>query len=94
MANFFALFVNADVPHWRVWGFTSGGIKVLRFLLLKRQGERELKRLIHPNGVFSLYLGQEPLSDKIIQGIWGFVAIFFVLFILIILRTISHWFGF
>ena len=70
-------------------GSTSGGIKVLRFLLLKRQGERELKRLIHPNGVFSLYLGQEPLSDKIIQGIWGFVAIFFVLFILIILGLLA-----
>jgi trk system potassium uptake protein len=70
-------------------GSTSGGIKVLRFMLLKRQGERELQRLIHPQGVFSVYLGEQPLSEKIIQGVWGFVAIFFVLLILIILGLLA-----
>ena len=70
-------------------GSTSGGIKVLRFMLLKRQGERELQRLIHPQGVFSVYLGEQPLPEKIIQGVWGFVAIFFVLLILIILGLLA-----
>ena len=70
-------------------GSTSGGIKVLRFLLLKRQGERELQRLIHPQGVFSIYLGGQPLPENIIQGVWGFVGIFLVLFILIILALLA-----
>lgn len=70
-------------------GSTSGGIKVLRFLVLKRQSARELKQLIHPDGVFSLYLGEEMVGEKLIQGIWGFVGIFTVLFILIVLGLIA-----
>lgn len=70
-------------------GSTTGGIKMLRFLLLRRQSQRELKRLIHPQGVFSLYLGEEELPDKIIQGVCGFVAIFTVLLILIILGLVA-----
>jgi trk system potassium uptake protein len=70
-------------------GSTSGGIKVLRFMLLKRQGKRELQRLIHPQGVFAIYLGDQPLPEKIIQGVWGFTAIFFVLLILIILGLLA-----
>lgn len=70
-------------------GSTSGGIKVLRFLLLKQQGKRELKRLIHPQGVFSLYLGQQALPEKIIQGVWGFVGIFMVLLVLLILGLLA-----
>lgn len=70
-------------------GSTSGGIKVLRFLLLKQQGERELKRLIHPQGVFSLYLGEQPLPEKIIQGVSGFVAIFMLLLMLTMLGLLA-----
>ncbi len=70
-------------------GSTSGGIKVIRFLLLKRQATRELKKLIHPNGVFPIYLGEEQLPEKIIQGICGFVVIFMVLLILIILALLA-----
>jgi trk system potassium uptake protein TrkH len=70
-------------------GSTTGGMKVLRFLVLKRQSARELKRLIHPQGVFSLYLGEDPLPEKIIQGIWGFVGIYIVLLIFIILGLLA-----
>lgn len=70
-------------------GSTTGGIKMLRFLLLRRQGQRELKRLIHPHGVFSLYFGEEELPEKIMQGVCGFVAIFIVLLVLIILGLLA-----
>lgn len=70
-------------------GSTSGGIKVLRFMIIKRQCGRELQRLIHPQEVFSPYLGDQPLSEKIIQGIWGFTAIFFILLVIIILGLLA-----
>lgn len=70
-------------------GSTTGGIKVLRFLLLQHQGQRELKRLIHPQGVFSLYLGEEELPEKVIQGVCGFVAVFTLLLILIFLALLA-----
>lgn len=70
-------------------GSTAGGIKVLRFMLIKRLGGRELKRLIHPQGVFSLYFGEQALSADILLGVFGFVAIFAVVFILIILGLMT-----
>jgi trk system potassium uptake protein TrkH len=70
-------------------GSTSGGIKVLRFLLIKRLGGRELLRLIHPQGVYSFYLGEQVLADEVLHGVVGFVAIFSVVFIIIILGLIA-----
>ncbi len=70
-------------------GSTSGGIKVLRFLLLKEQSRRELRRLIHPNAVFSIRLGQQSLPEHVVQAIWGFVAIFIALFIILLLALLG-----
>lgn len=70
-------------------GSTSGGIKVLRFMLLKRQSQRELRRLIHPQGVFEVHLGGQVLPTKIIQGIGGFVAIFITVLILITVGLVA-----
>jgi len=70
-------------------GSTSGGIKVMRCLMLKEQGKRELKRLVHPQGVFSIKLGKEVLPEKIIQSIWGFVAVFIALFVILLLGLLG-----
>ncbi len=70
-------------------GSTSGGIKIMRCLMLKEQGKRELRRLIHPQAVFSVKLGEEVLSDSIVQSIWGFVAVFIALFIVLLLALLG-----
>ena len=36
-------------------GSTGGGLKVIRILLLFKQGNRELKRLVHPNAVWGFF---------------------------------------
>ena len=41
-------------------GSTGGGIKVIRVLLLFKQGIREIKRLIHPNAIFTIKIGDKP----------------------------------
>ncbi len=70
-------------------GSTSGGIKVLRFLLLQQQTNREMKRLIHPDGIFPVHLGEQPLGDKTIQSIWAFVTVFALLFIVLLLALLG-----
>jgi len=60
---------------------TAGGIKVIRVLLIYKQGMREIKRLIHPNGVFSIKLGRQRVSDTVINGIWGFFSAYVILFL-------------
>ena len=37
---------------------TGGGIKIIRIVLLFKQGVREIKRLVHPTGVFLIKLGK------------------------------------
>ncbi len=70
-------------------GSTSGGIKVIRGLLLKEQGKRELKQLIHPQAVISIKLGNEILPEQVIQAIWGFVSVFVALFVVLFLALLA-----
>lgn len=66
-------------------GSTSGGVKVMRILLLKEQGLRELRRLVHPKAVVSLKLGSQVLSESIVHAVWGFFSVFIGVFILLLL---------
>lgn len=68
---------------------TTGGLKILRVLLLYRQGTREIKRLIHPNAVLTIKLGQQSLSENVVEAIWGFIAIFCVLFVFLLLLLMA-----
>jgi trk system potassium uptake protein TrkH len=70
-------------------GSTAGGIKVARTLLLKEQGKREIRKLIHPNLVMAIKLGNSVLPESIIQGIWGFFAIYIVLFVVMLLLLLA-----
>lgn len=60
-------------------GSACGGIKAMRFLLLYRQGSREVKELIHPSAVFSTKVGGQPVPDRVMRSVWGlfFLYIFF-----------------
>ncbi len=61
-------------------GSTTGGIKVMRWLLLYRQGSREVVRLIHPSAEIPVRLGDAVVPQRVIDGVWGFFAIYVVLF--------------
>lgn len=66
-------------------GSTSGGLKILRLLLVKKQAGRELTRLLHPSGVFSLYLGDTPVAESAVQAVSGFFVIYMASLFLVIL---------
>ncbi len=70
-------------------GSTSGGIKVIRGLLLAKQSHREIHLLIHPKAVIPVKMGDQVLSPKVIQSIWGFLAVFVLLFILLVLLLLA-----
>jgi trk system potassium uptake protein len=66
-------------------GSTAGGLKVVRVLLIYRQGVREMKRLIHPTGVFTIKLGANRVSDRIVDAVWGFFALYIIVFLSLVL---------
>ncbi len=57
-------------------GSTGGGMKVVRVMLLFKQGYREVLRLIHPDGVFAIKIGDKALQPKVVGAVWGFFAMY------------------
>jgi len=70
-------------------GSTGGGIKVIRILLLVKQGARELQRLVHPAGQFAVKVNRKPVPDKVIEAVWGFFAAYFAISALMILSLMA-----
>ncbi len=66
-------------------GSTGGGIKVIRVLLLVKQGMRELKRLVHPRSQIIIKINGKSLSDRVIDAVWGFFSAYVALFALMLL---------
>ena len=66
-------------------GSTGGGMKVIRFLLLLKQGFREVKRVIHPNAVIPIKVGGVALPNRVIDAVWGFFAVYVAIFVVILL---------
>lgn len=64
---------------------TGGGLKVIRVLLLFKQGMREIKRLIHPYAIIPIKLGDKPVQEPVINAIWGFFASYVALFAFLML---------
>ena len=61
-------------------GSTGGGIKVVRILLLYKQGVREIRRLIHPSAIITIRLGDRAVNDRVVDAVWGFFATYVALF--------------
>ena len=66
-------------------GSTGGGMKVIRFVLLVKQGRREVMRLVHPNAQIPVKVGQKVMPDRVINAVWGFFAAYVGSFVLIML---------
>ncbi|NKN32067.1 TrkH family potassium uptake protein [Marichromatium bheemlicum] len=66
-------------------GSTGGGIKVIRFLLLIKQGIREIGRLVHPNAQLPVRIGGKTIDHRVIDAIWGFFSLYVACFVLMYL---------
>lgn len=61
-------------------GSTSGGMKIVRIVLLMKNGFMEFKRRLHPNAVIPVHLNKEPVSNKIIYNLLAFVFLYLFVF--------------
>lgn len=55
---------------------TAGGMKVIRIILLYKQGMRETIRLIHPRSDPPLKLGGKVVDDSVMDSVWGFYSLY------------------
>lgn len=70
-------------------GATTGGIKMIRVLLIIKQGVREIHRLIHPSAVIPIKLGPKTVSDRVVEAVWGFFAIYVVFFLIMVVLLLA-----
>jgi len=70
-------------------GSTGGGMKVIRVILLIKQGMREMMRLIHPNAIITVKVGKKPVADSIIDAVWGFFAAYIAVFVIMMLLLMA-----
>lgn len=64
---------------------TSGGIKVIRALLIYKQSKREMYHLLHPHAIVPIKFGQQTLPESVLQSMWSFLSVFIALFLLLML---------
>ena len=83
----FLLFVAAFVGGCS--GSTAGGMKVIRIILILKQGMREIMRLIHPNAVIAVKVGKVSVPDSIAQAVWGFFSVYVLLFFLMLVGVMA-----
>ena len=62
-------------------GSTTGGMKIIRTVLVGKVLACELKKLIHPKGVFSIKIGNNIVDDNIIKNTLGFYLFYIFIFI-------------
>jgi trk system potassium uptake protein TrkH len=57
-------------------GSTAGGIKVIRHVVLWKQAGNEIRRLLFPQGVFSVQLNRKVGRKDVVYGVAGFVFLY------------------
>jgi trk system potassium uptake protein len=70
-------------------GSTAGGMKVLRWLMVWKQGEREIVRLMHPSAEVPVKLDGKPIGHRVIEAVWGFFAVYVVSFAVLMVLLIA-----
>lgn len=90
-------FVTADYTMWTPFltvfffglmflggsaGSTAGGIKVVRHLVLIKNGFLEFKRALHPNAILPVRYNQKSVSGNIVFNILGFFITYMIFFII------------
>ncbi len=70
-------------------GSTAGGIKVIRWLLVYKQGVREIVRLVHPSAEIPVKLGTKAVQPRVVEAVWGFFSVYIIVFGVMLLAMMS-----
>lgn len=63
-------------------GSTSGGVKVVRHLILIKNGFLEFKRTLHPSAILPVRYNNKSVSGEIVFNVLGFFILYMLSFIL------------
>ncbi len=70
-------------------GSTAGGIKVVRIMLLLKQGGREIHNLVHPRAVYPIKIGGKPVPEEVVKSVWGFYSFYMFAFFILVMAMMG-----
>ena len=62
-------------------GSTGGGVKMVRVLILLKHALVELKKMLHPRAVYTLWFNERSLPPALATNVLGFFLLFMLVFI-------------
>ncbi len=65
-------------------GSTTGGLKMIRVLILSKFYRREMKMLLHPQLISPVKYNQKPLDNGILFSLFAFVLTFIALYLVLV----------
>lgn len=68
---------------------TAGGMKVLRIIILAKQGMQNIYKLIHPSLVSTVKINGKALPGHTKGAVWGFFALYIVTFVFYMLALMA-----
>lgn len=73
-------------------GSTSGGLKILRHLIILKNGYIEFKRLLHPRGIIPVRINGKSVEQKTVYNVLAFFFIYLFIFIsgALVLTAFGH----
>ena len=69
-------------------GSVGGGIKSWRVLIMINYAYINLKKMIHPNAVISLKIGNKNVENDVASSVWGFFSIYVISFVILLLGLV------
>ena len=90
-------FVTADFTDWTPFltvfffglmflggsaGSTAGGIKIMRHILIIKNGLLEFKRTLHPNAIIPVRYNNKTVTEHIVYNVIGFFVLYMLLFVI------------
>ncbi|MBQ0050859.1 MAG: TrkH family potassium uptake protein [Treponema sp.] len=58
-------------------GSTSGGFKVIRWVVLQKQAKNEMLRMLHPHGIFSISINKKAGRKDLVFNVAAFAFVYF-----------------
>ena len=75
MLLFFLFFIGGSA------GSTTGGMKIIRSILVFKYLIYEVRKLLHPKGVFNITIGENTIDDNVVRATLGFYLFYILIFV-------------
>ena len=72
-------------------GSTGGSVKIIRIILVIKNGLLELKRIVHPNAIIPVRIDKQGVQPEVLSNVLAFISVYLV--IMIVGTTVMSFMG-